>query len=136
MPKSGNSTRMLARARTPSVAFIPRRPTRHVPCFARDRDRIFHSRCFRRLEYKTQVFVNGIADHYRTCLTHTMEMTAVGRTLARTLSVNEDLTECICLAHDLGHSPFGMKANAFLIRSWKSMEALIIIFKAFAASKN
>ena len=76
-------------------------------CFARDRDRIFHSRCFRRLEYKTQVFVNGTADHYRTRLTHTMEMSAVGRTLARTLGANEDLTECICLAHDIGHSPFG-----------------------------
>jgi dGTPase len=83
-------------------------------CFARDRDRIFHSRCFRRLEYKTQVFVNGIADHYRTRLTHTMEMTAVGRTLARTLSANEDLTECICLAHDLGHSPFGHEGEHVL----------------------
>ena len=76
-------------------------------CFARDRDRIFHSRCFRRLEYKTQVFVNGTADHYRTRLTHTMEMSAVGRTLARILKANEDLTECICLSHDIGHSPFG-----------------------------
>jgi len=83
-------------------------------CFSRDRDRIFHSRCFRRLEYKTQVFVNGIADHYRTRLTHTMEMTAVGRTIARTLSVNEDLTECICLAHDLGHSPFGHEGERVL----------------------
>jgi dGTPase len=76
-------------------------------CFARDRDRILHSKCFRRLEYKTQVFVNGVADHYRTRLTHTMEMAAVGRTLARILRVNEDLTECICLAHDIGHTPFG-----------------------------
>ncbi len=76
-------------------------------CFTRDRDRILHSRCFRRLEYKTQVFVNGTADHYRTRLTHTMEMSAVGRTLARILRANEDLTECICLAHDIGHSPFG-----------------------------
>ncbi len=76
-------------------------------CFSRDRDRILHSKCFRRLEYKTQVFVNGTADHYRTRLTHTMEMAAVGRTLARIFRVNEDLTECICLAHDLGHSPFG-----------------------------
>lgn len=83
-------------------------------CFARDRDRIFHSRCFRRLEYKTQVFVNGIADHFRTRLTHTMEMTAVGRTLARMLHVNEDLTECICLAHDLGHSPFGHEGERVL----------------------
>jgi dGTPase len=76
-------------------------------CFARDRDRILHSKCFRRLEYKTQVFVNGTADHYRTRLTHTMEMAAVGRTLARVLKANEDLTECICLAHDIGHTPFG-----------------------------
>jgi len=75
--------------------------------FQRDRDRIVHSRCFRRLEYKTQVFVNGTADHYRTRLTHTIEMTAVGRTLARALGVNEDLAECISLAHDIGHSPFG-----------------------------
>jgi len=71
------------------------------------RNRILHSKCFRRLEYKTQVFVNGTADHYRTRLTHTMEMAAVGRTLARILKANEDLTECICLAHDIGHSPFG-----------------------------
>jgi dGTPase len=83
-------------------------------CFARDRDRIFHSRCFRRLEYKTQVFVNGTADHYRTRLTHTMEMSAVGRTLARILGCNEDLTECICLAHDLGHSPFGHEGEKVL----------------------
>ena len=83
-------------------------------CFARDRDRIFHSRCFRRLEYKTQVFVNGIADHFRTRLTHTMEMTAVGRTLARMLHANEDLTESICLAHDLGHSPFGHEGERIL----------------------
>lgn len=83
-------------------------------CFARDRDRIFHSRCFRRLEYKTQVFVNGIADHYRTRLTHTMEVSATGRTLARVLKANEDLTECICLAHDLGHSPFGHEGEKVL----------------------
>ena len=83
-------------------------------CFARDRDRIFHSRCFRRLEYKTQVFVNGTADHYRTRLTHTMEMSATGRTLARILRANEDLTECICLAHDLGHSPFGHEGEKVL----------------------
>ena len=83
----------------------PPHPYRGV--FARDRDRILHSRCFRRLEYKTQVFVNGTADHYRTRLTHTFEMVAVGRTLARALGANEDLTECIGLAHDIGHCPFG-----------------------------
>jgi len=75
--------------------------------FQRDRDRILHSPSFRRLEYKTQVFVNGTADHYRTRLTHTFEMAAVGRTLARALGANEDLTEAIALAHDIGHSPFG-----------------------------
>ncbi|HMP90309.1 MAG TPA: deoxyguanosinetriphosphate triphosphohydrolase [Kiritimatiellia bacterium] len=75
--------------------------------FQRDRDRIIHSRCFRRLEYKTQVFVNGTADHYRTRLTHTIEVAAVSRTLARALRANEDLAEAIALAHDIGHSPFG-----------------------------
>ncbi len=84
------------------------------PCFQRDRDRVLHSRCFRRLEYKTQVFVNGTADHYRTRLTHTIEMAAVGRTLARAFRVNEDLTETICLAHDVGHSPFGHRGEAVL----------------------
>jgi dGTPase len=75
--------------------------------FQRDRDRIIHSRCFRRLEYKTQVFINGTADHYRTRLTHTLEMSMVGRTIARAVKANEDLTEAIALAHDIGHSPFG-----------------------------
>jgi dGTPase len=82
--------------------------------FQRDRDRVIHSRAFRRLEYKTQVFVNGTADHYRTRLTHTMEMAAVGRTLARILRANEDLTEAIALAHDLGHSPFGHRGEEAL----------------------
>ena len=84
------------------------------PSFQRDRDRVLHSRCFRRLEYKTQVFVNGTADHYRTRLTHTIEMAAVGRTLARAFHVNEDLTETICLAHDVGHSPFGHRGEYVL----------------------
>lgn len=75
--------------------------------FQRDRDRIIHSRAFRRLEYKTQVFLNGTGDHYRTRLTHTMEVAAISRTIARALRLNEDLTEAIALAHDLGHSPFG-----------------------------
>lgn len=90
----------------------PPHPVR--PCFQRDRDRVLHSRCFRRLEYKTQVFVNGTADHYRTRLTHTIEMAAVGRTLARAFRVNEDLTETICLAHDVGHSPFGHRGEYVL----------------------
>ena len=75
--------------------------------FQRDRDRIVHSRSFRRLEYKTQVFLNGSGDHYRTRMTHTIEVSCIARTLARSLGLNEDLAEAIALAHDLGHPPFG-----------------------------
>ncbi len=80
---------------------------RYRPEFQRDRDRIIHSRAFRRLEYKTQVFLNGTGDHLRTRLTHTIEVAAVCRTIARALALNEDLVEAIALAHDLGHPPFG-----------------------------
>jgi dGTPase len=76
-------------------------------CFQRDRDRIIHSTAFRRLQYKTQVFVNHEGDHYRTRLTHTLEVSQIARTLARCFSLNEDLTEALSLAHDLGHPPFG-----------------------------
>jgi len=75
--------------------------------FQRDRDRIVHSEAFRRLEYKTQVVLNGTGDHFRTRLTHTMEVAALSRTVARTLALNEDLAESVALAHDLGHAPFG-----------------------------
>ena len=75
--------------------------------FQRDRDRIIHTQAFRRLKAKTQVFVAGKGDHYRTRLTHTMEVAQISRDMARTLSLNEDLAECIALAHDLGHTPFG-----------------------------
>ena len=75
--------------------------------YQRDRDRIIHSRAFRRLEYKTQVFVNHEGDHYRTRLTHTIEVSQLSRTVARVLRLNEDLVEAIALAHDLGHTPFG-----------------------------
>lgn len=82
--------------------------------YQRDRDRVIHSRAFRRLEYKTQVFLNGVGDHLRTRLTHTMEVAAISRNIARPLRINEDLTEAIALAHDLGHSPFGHKGETVL----------------------
>ena len=80
---------------------------RYRTAFQRDRDRIIHCTAFRLLEYKTQVFVNDAGDYFRTRLTHTLEVAQIGRTLARALGGNEDLVEAICLAHDLGHPPFG-----------------------------
>lgn len=75
--------------------------------FQRDRDRILHSKAFRRLKHKTQVFLSPFDDHFRTRLTHTLEVSQIGRTIARALNMNEDLTEAIALGHDLGHTPFG-----------------------------
>lgn len=86
---------------------IPEAPCPLRTCFQRDRDRIIHSKAFRRLKHKTQVFMAPLGDHYRTRLTHTLEVSQVSRTIARALRLNEDLTEAIALGHDLGHPPFG-----------------------------
>jgi len=88
--------------------------------YQRDRDRVIHSRAFRRLEYKTQVFLNGSGDHLRTRLTHTIEVAAISRNISRALRLNEDLAETIALAHDLGHSPFGHKGERVLNRLMKA----------------
>ena len=80
-------------------------------CFSRDRDRIVHSKAFRRLKHKTQVFLSPTGDHYRTRLTHTLEVSQIARTISRALRLNEDLTEAIALGHDLGHTPFGHAAD-------------------------
>ena len=92
----------------------PEPPHPYRMAYERDRSRIVHSRAFRRLENKTQVFLNGTGDHLRTRLTHTIEVAAISRTIARGLGLNEDLTEAIALAHDLGHPPFGHSGEEVL----------------------
>jgi len=93
-------------------SFLSRRENAEEPCpirteYMRDRDRIIYSKAFRRLKHKTQVFISPEGDHYRTRLTHTLEVVQISRTIARALLLNEDLTEAIALGHDLGHTPFG-----------------------------
>lgn len=85
-------------------------------CFQRDRDRIIHSKAFRRLKHKTQVFIAPLGDHYVTRLTHTLEVSQIARSIARALNLNEDLTEAIALGHDLGHTPFGHVGEEVLNR--------------------
>ncbi|MFC1624297.1 deoxyguanosinetriphosphate triphosphohydrolase [Candidatus Omnitrophota bacterium] len=85
----------------------PEKEPKYRSCYQRDRDRIIHSTAFRRLEYKTQVFVNHEGDYYRTRLTHTLEVSQISRSIAREMSLNEDLVEAIALSHDIGHPPFG-----------------------------
>ena len=98
---------------------FPENEPAYRTAFQRDRDRILHTTAFRRLEYKTQVFIISEGDYYRTRLTHTLEVAQIGRTIARALGANEDLVEAICLAHDLGHSPFGHSGEAVLNRLLK-----------------
>lgn len=92
----------------------PKREGTLRTCFQRDRDRIIHSKAFRRLKHKTQVFLAPKGDHYRTRLTHVLEVAQIARTIARALRLNEDLTEAIALGHDLGHTPFGHAGEAIL----------------------
>jgi dGTPase len=93
---------------------IPEEPCRIRTAYQRDRDRIIHSKAFRRLKHKTQVFISPEGDHYRTRLTHTLEVSQIARTIARALCLNEDLTEAIALGHDLGHTPFGHAGESAL----------------------
>jgi dGTPase len=106
-----NETRTLSPHATRSTEsrgrLISEEPHPLRTCFQRDRDRILHSKAFRRLAHKTQVFLAPDGDHYRVRLTHTLEVSQVARTIARALKLNEDLVEAICLGHDLGHTPFG-----------------------------
>jgi dGTPase len=97
----------------------PEEEPEYRTAFQRDRDRILHTTAFRRLEYKTQVFIIHEGDYYRTRLTHTLEVAQIARTIARALGANEDLEEAICLAHDLGHSPFGHSGEVALNRLMK-----------------
>jgi len=105
-----------AKARQSRGRVYPEEPSTYSTCFQQDRERIVHSKAFRRLKSKTQVFISPAGDHYRTRLTHVLEVTQIARSVARALRLNEDLTEAIALGHDLGHTPFGHAGEAALQR--------------------
>ena len=110
--------KMLSPFACPNLGHAKRRKP-ETPCpyrteFQRDRDRILHCNAFRRLKRKTQVFLSPSGDHYRTRLTHTLEVAQIARTISRAMRLNEDLTEAIALGHDLGHSPFGHSGESIL----------------------
>ncbi|MDX2343579.1 MAG: deoxyguanosinetriphosphate triphosphohydrolase [Acidimicrobiia bacterium] len=127
----------LAPAATKSVESrgrrLPELDDAYRTAFQRDRDRIIHSKAFRRLKHKTQVFINPEGDHYVTRLTHTLQVTQIGRSIARNLSLNEDLAEAICLAHDVGHSPFGHTGedtlSEFVEDEWLHSEQGVRVFE-------
>ncbi|MCL1693921.1 MAG: deoxyguanosinetriphosphate triphosphohydrolase [Actinomycetia bacterium] len=112
---------------------VSEEPDRWRTAFERDRDRILHSKAFRRLKHKTQVFMNPEGDHYVTRLTHTLQVTQVGGAIARALSLNESLTEAICLGHDVGHSPFGHTGedalSEFVDGEWRHSAQSVRIFE-------
>ena len=128
---------MLASGATFSTASrgraVPEEPDLWRTCFERDRDRILHSKAFRRLKHKTQVFMNPEGDHYVTRLTHTLQVTQVGVAIARGLSLNLALTEAICLGHDVGHSPFGHTGedalSEFVDGEWRHSDQSVRIFE-------
>ncbi len=111
----------------------PEPPDVHRTAFERDRDRIIHSKAFRRLKHKTQVFINPEGDHFVTRLTHTLQVTQIGRSLARYLALNEPLAEAICLGHDVGHSPFGHTGedalSAYVEGEWLHSAQSVRIFR-------
>ena len=112
---------------------LPELDDAYRTAFQRDRDRIVHSKAFRRLKHKTQVFINPEGDHYVTRLTHVLQVTQIGRSIARNLSLNEDLAEAICIAHDVGHSPFGHTGedalSEFVEGEWLHSEQGVRIFE-------
>ena len=108
-PKAAFSDRSLGRNREEEEETLDVRT-----CYQRDTDRIVHCKAFRRLMHKTQVFLRPEGDHYRTRMTHTIEVSRIARTIARALNLNQDLTEAIAMGHDLGHTPFGHAGEAAL----------------------
>ena len=112
---------------------LPEAPDPFRTAFERDRDRILHSKAFRRLKHKTQVFINPDGDHYVTRLTHTLQVTQIGRSLAVTLGLNESLTEAICLGHDVGHSPFGHLGESaltpYVVGEWHHAAQSVRVFE-------
>jgi len=120
LEKREESLHPLATRSIDATRDIDEEPCRIRTAFQRDRDRIIHSKSFRRLKHKTQVFIKPGGDHYRTRLTHTLEVSQISRTIAKALNLNEELTEAIALGHDLGHTPFGHTGESILNQISKS----------------
>jgi dGTPase len=115
-----------ARASESAGRITPEEPDPVRTCYQRDRDRVLHSKAFRRLKHKTQVFLDPVGDHYRTRMTHSLEVAQIARTIGRALRLNEDLIEAIALAHDVGHTPFGHAGEEALDEAIKATDDLEI----------